>query len=133
MTALTALVGLHESDPHEWPREELWSLWEELHWRWWEETHQAYRGILKEMGVDTVTCADLKLYALAPAADGQARFRFPNTCVPVRQTPLALLALDLANLQRLVPQIHPTGQHRPLAQSCLHARLQGGVREERSP
>ena len=51
----------------------------ELSWRWWEEIKHSYRALLREMGTDSITPADLKFYALAPGPDGQARFRFPGT------------------------------------------------------
>jgi hypothetical protein len=69
------LERLHEENHHEWPREEVWVLWEELTWRWWEEIWHQYRILLKEMSTDTVTRNDLKFYALAPGP----RFRFPGT------------------------------------------------------
>ena len=48
-------------------------------WRWWEEIKHSYITLFKEMGSDSITRAELKFYALAPGADGRARFRFPTT------------------------------------------------------
>ena len=72
------LEQLHEQNHHEWPREEVWDLWEELTWRWWEELKQGYRELLRKMGQENVTRNDLRWYALAPGPDGQARFGHPT-------------------------------------------------------
>ncbi len=45
----------NEDNHHEWPREEVWPLWEEMSWRWWEEIKHCYRILLREMGTDSIT------------------------------------------------------------------------------
>lgn len=79
LAARKRLENMHEENHHEWPREEVWSVWDELTWRWWEEIKHSYRTFLREMGTETVTKADLRFYALAPNEHGVAKFRFPTT------------------------------------------------------
>ena len=74
-----ALERMQEENHHEWPREEVWALWEELNWRWWEELKQNHRSLLRVMGTDNATKQDLAWFALAPGSDGQPVFRMPTT------------------------------------------------------
>ena len=71
--------NLHEGDPHKWPPEEIFSVWEELQWDWVEGMKGLLRRLLLEMGDQNPAASDLAAFALSDGPDGRPRLVFPTT------------------------------------------------------
>jgi hypothetical protein len=79
LAALDRLHQLHKEREVLYDLEWIKRTWDGLWWRFGEELRVALRALYKDLGTENPSEEQLTFYALAPGADGAAKFRLPNT------------------------------------------------------
>eukprot|EP00971_Amphidinium_carterae_P156250 3097823-Amphidinium_carterae.2 len=77
VNALDQLEGLHESQPSMWPREQVYSLWEELGWRLLEEMRELRRQMLRAANRELMSKDEMCAFCLAPDCQGEIWWKAP--------------------------------------------------------